>query len=174
MAQDNRQPVQQSADDQPIGHGQKFFSWQFLEFENYERTVGWYVGAAVIVIGLLIFSVVTGNMLFALLIILAALTIVLFRRRNREISFAITEDGVEVDSQFYDYGRIKSFYIIYQPPTVKTLYFELKGTFSPRVPINLQTQNPLAIREVLLRYLTEDLDHEDEPTSDVFGRMLKL
>jgi hypothetical protein len=34
--------------------------------------------------------------------------------------------------------------------------------------------NPIKVREILLDYLEEDLDQENEPLSDGLGRMLKL
>ena len=90
------------------------------------------------------------------------------------VSFKITEDGIVINGKLYEYKVIKNFYIIYEPPEVKTLYFEPKSLLSPRIPIALEDQNPVEIRQILRQYLTEDIDREDEPVSDQTSRLLKL
>ena len=90
------------------------------------------------------------------------------------VSFKITEDGIAINGKLYEYKVIKNFYIIYEPPEVKTLYFEPKSLLSPRIPIALEDQNPVEIRQILRQYLTEDIDREDEPVSDQTSRLLKL
>lgn len=155
-------------------HGEVFFNWQFFEFPQYEREKSWYVWGGIIVGLLLVYSIITINFLFGLIIIISTLIVLMFQRSNNEVEFKIAEDGILVNQKFYDYKEIKNFYIIYEPPEVKTLYFEPKSIFQPRLPISLETQDPVKIREVLLQYLSEDLDREDEPVSDQASRLFKL
>lgn len=155
-------------------YGKILFSWKFSEFPQYERNKNWYIWAGIAVTCLLIFSIATFNFLFGLFTIIASLIILMFQRSNNEIEFKIAEDGIAINKTFYDYKDIKNFYIIYQPPEVKTLYFEPKSIFKPRIPIDLTSQDPVAIRETLKLYLEEDLDREDEPVSDQTHRLLKL
>jgi len=164
----------QDQKNQKEDRGEVFFNWTFSEFPKYERSGSWYFGATVLVIILLIYALFSANFLFAVIIIVSSLVILMFQRSDNKIDFKITEDGIVVGKQFYDYADVKNFYIIYQPPTVKTLYFERKGTLRPRIPIQLEDQNPVKIRETLLNYLQEDLDHENEPTSDQLSRRFKL
>jgi hypothetical protein len=159
-------------DDQDFG--KVFFGWQFSEFPKYERKRGWYIWGAIVVVLFVVYSIATANFLFALITIISALTVLLFKQSDNFIDFKITEDGIVVDKKFYEYKEIKNFYIIYEPPEVKTLYFEPKSFFSPRIPIHLEDQNPVLIRKTLLQYLDEDLDRENEPTSDQFSRLFKL
>jgi hypothetical protein len=155
-------------------YGQTFFSWKFFEHPKRDRDKKWYITGSIIVILVLIYSIFTFNFLFALIAVIAALIILLFERNNNEIEFKITEDGILLSKKFYEYKDLKNFYIIYQPPAVKTLYFEPKGLFIPRIPIPLENQNPVKIRETLLKYLEEDLEKEEEPISDFFSRIFKL
>jgi len=155
-------------------HGEVLFSWKFPEFPKYERNRSWYIWGAVIVALFIIYSIVTLNFLFGLITIIAALIIIMFQRSNNEVEFRIAEDGILVNKRFYDYSKIKNFYIIYEPPEVKTLYFEPKSLFDPRIPISLEDQNPVEIREVLRQYLEEDIERENEPISDQTSRMFKL
>ena len=155
-------------------HGEIFFSWKFFEFFQHQREKNWYIWFGLIVALLLLYSILTANLLFGLITIISALIILMFQRSTNEVEFQITEDGILVNKKFYDYKIIKNFYIIYEPPEVKILYFELKGFFSPRIPVSLENQDPVKIREVLQQYLEEDLDRDNEPISDQTSRMLKL
>ena len=155
-------------------YGEVLFKWSFPEFERHQREQGWYVGAAVIVVLLIIYSIWAANFLFGLITIITALTVLLFHNSDNIVKFKITEDGLFVNNKFFDYKEINNFYIIYEPPQVKMLYFEPKSIFNPRIPIPLEDQDPVKIREVLRRYLQEDLEKENEPTSDQMSRWLKL
>jgi hypothetical protein len=155
-------------------YGQVFFSWQFPEFASYQREKRWYIWGAIILVFFLGFSIYSANPLFALITVISALIILLVQRVNNNVNFEITEDGITLNDRFVPYKNIKDFYIIYNPPEVKTLYFEPKSWFNPRIPIPLFDQNPVKIREILRRYLDEDLERENEPTSDQFSRMFKL
>ncbi len=157
-----------------LDYGQVYFNWKFPEFPKYERGQGWYFWGGVVVVVLVIYSIISANFLFGLITIIAALIILMFHRSNEEVDFKITEDGILVNKKMYEYKKLKNFYIIYNPPEVKTLYFEPKSWFEPRIPIFLADQDPVKIREALLRYLDEDIDREDEPVSDQTSRTFKL
>ncbi|OGY53747.1 MAG: hypothetical protein A3H67_02085 [Candidatus Buchananbacteria bacterium RIFCSPLOWO2_02_FULL_46_11b] len=154
--------------------GETLFAWKFSEFPKHERGKNWYLAAGGVVVLLLLYSVFTANFLFALISIMAALIVLLFQRSNKEAEFKICEDGILVNDKFFDYKIIKHFYIIYEPPEIKTLYFEPKSLLNPRIPISLEDQNPVVIREALQQYLVEDIDHENEPISDQILRIFKL
>lgn len=178
-------------------HGKILASWKFSEFIKPERTKAWYFWALLIVGGLFIWAIITFNFLFALVILMIVFILLLHNKREpQELEFKITEDGLViarslnrnegrqsnpvvndkaiVSQRFYSYKEIKSFYIIYEPPQVKTLYFQLKSSLRPRLSIPLETQNPLKIRKILLKYLEEDLEKDTEPLSDQLARILKL
>jgi len=169
-------------------YGKTHFSWSFSEFNQYERSKDWYIKVGLVVFGLLMYALLdpqislfapylrfTGpNYLFGFLIILFSLLILMYHRNTDTVEFKITEDGVLVNDKLHQYKDIKNFYIIYDPPTVKTLYFEPKSFFNPRIPINLTDQNPVAIRELLKQYLEENVDRENEPVSEQVSRLFKF
>lgn len=150
------------------------FEWGFKEFNDSGRSRNWYVYSVLVVAALLVFSFFSANILFGLLVIISYLLILLFHRSQNEVSFRITQDGIAVNQRFYPYEDIKNFYIIYNPPEVKTLYFEPKSPVNPRIPVPLHDQNPVAIRDWLLKFVDENLDREFEPVSDQISRLLKL
>ncbi len=155
--------------------GKILSQWSFPEFVKYKRSRRWYAVAILITAVLLIYALVTSNILFATIIIIASIIFVLNEKReSKTIHFKISEEGIVVDNVLYEWPEIKNFWIIYEPDKVKNIYFEFKSLLLPRLPIPLQDQDPVAIREILLDYIDEDIDREGEPISDGLGRMLKL
>lgn len=116
----------------------------------------------------------SGNYVFVLLLVLFALTFYLVGRHPQAVRCTVSVDGVTVGRTFYPYGELKCFWIIYQPPEVKTLYLEFTNLLKPRLPIPLEDQNPVSIRHYLMDYIPEDLNQQEEPVWDQISRILKL
>ena len=150
-------------------------SWVVDESRRYEKGLGWYIGAIAIGGGLLLYAVISANFLFALIILMVALVIYMTSLRGPEkTSVSITEDGVEIGETMYRYRDMSRFWFIYEPPEVKSLYLDFKATLKPRIVIPLEDQDPNVIREVMSRYLHEDITEDEEPFADFLGRVLKL
>lgn len=156
-------------------YGEILAFWNFPEHTQHQRGSRWYI-FFIIVIGLLLFySYKTNNILFAVIIIMSAVFLTMHNRSEpRLMELKITEDGILLNDIFYNYSDFKNFAIIYRPSEVKNLYFEFKGTFRPRLTIPLEDQNPNKLRNILLEHLEEDLERENEPTSDFLARIFKI
>jgi hypothetical protein len=156
-------------------HGKIFASWEFPEFIKYQRNTAWYVFTALIGLFLIIYAVYTYNFLFAFIIVMLGFILVIYMAKEpMTVRFIITEDGLELNHHFYSYKEVDTFWIIYEPPEVKNLYFDFKSTLKPSFSIPLLNQDPLEIRTVLLKYLREDLEKEEESTTDLLERKFKL
>ena len=166
------------ADDNKTPHnpGELLASWDFPEFQKYTRTITWYIVIGLILIGLIIYAINTEGYLFLGIIILYI--IIYFLRAKRDpliLQIKIFEDGIQIsDNTFYEWKDIKQFWIIYEPPGVKNLYLEFNSGFRPSITISLENQNPINIRNVLLQYLMEDTEKENESFSDGLSRLLRL
>ena len=156
------------------GHDRILARWEFPAVPPHRRGRRWYlaVGAAGAVMAA--YGVWTGNYVFVLLLALFALTFHLVWRQPHSVRCEIRQDGVAVGATFYPYRELKRFWILYQPPEVKTLYLEFANPLKPRLPIALEAQNPVEIRHLLMDYLPEDLTHEEEPIWDQMSRIFKL
>jgi len=155
-------------------HGKILAFWSFSEFPQYSRSAGWYFTFGIMTSILILYTIFTKNFLFGVIIIMFTLIIFLHSTKKPDkVSLAITEDGLEVGNNFYLYKEIKKFWIIYEPPDVKNLYFDFKG-LRPTLIIPLENKNPVQIRKILLDYLDEDLEKEDESLSEYLGRKLKI
>lgn len=155
--------------------GEVFANWTFPEYTKYKHSRRWYVWFSILMLGLLIFSLITLNFLFAVIIIIFAVVVFVHDvKEPMQMPFYIGERGIFLGRKFFDYKELKSFWLIYEPKEIKNLYFSPKNFIKPLLPIPLLDQNPLKIREFLLQYLEEDLDQEEEPISEQLGRRFKI
>lgn len=156
-------------------YGRILALWEFPEFIKHSRSKLWYISFTIVFLALLIYSYLTDNLLFAIiLVIFAVLYLTSSKDDPKTIETALTEEGIFVGSKFIPYEDIQNFYIIYYPPEVKNLYFEPKNILKPRITIPLEKQHPVRIREILLEYLEEDIAKEEMPASESISKILKL
>src|SRR4030042_2591121 len=82
--------------------GKLLLSWSFPEFTKYERSKRWYITASAITILFLFYSVFTFNFLLAVIVVMAAMIVLMREKADpRDISFSITERGIEIGEKFY-------------------------------------------------------------------------
>ena len=105
-------------------YGEIFFQWKIPEYTEHQRSNKWYVYMIVLALVLMIYSWYERNPFFALIIILAIFIAFLKHYyETKKLNFMITEDGIITGEQFFPYTNIDSFFIIYDPPYVKKLFF---------------------------------------------------
>ncbi len=155
--------------------GEILQEWTIQEYEQPERGAPWYVVMILLGMSIVAYALFTGNFLFALIIILFA--IILFLRAHQEpaqVRFQITDLGVTVGSRFYPYLELEDFYLIYNPPEVKTLFLHPKSVWRPILRVPLLDKNPLEVKHSLREFLPENMEKEEEPLSDKFARNWRL
>lgn len=155
--------------------GDIVFDWEVNEYEKHDRSKRWYVIMAVVGLALLLFSVISGNYLFALIVVLFGIVLFLQdMQQPMQVPFAITEAGIVVGSTYYPFKELTTYWVIYNPPEVKNIYFSTNSVLRHRLQIPLLDNDPRPIRDFLNQFLVEDLEQEEEPLSDRLGRMFKL
>jgi hypothetical protein len=166
-------PRDLSRENLPVG--ELVFDWEVPEYEKYERTKRWYLIMGVVGVSLIVYSIVSTNYLFALVIILFCIVTYLHEAQEPlAIRFAVTTTGIILGRKYYRYSELKDFWIIYEPGEVKNLYFTLNNAVKHRLQVPLLDNDPVAIREELKKFLKEDLMQEEEPFSDRLSRILQL
>ncbi|MBT3817598.1 MAG: hypothetical protein HOE80_00740 [Candidatus Magasanikbacteria bacterium] len=151
--------------------GDVLHEWAMPEYETYDRGKRWYILMAIVGTLLVVYGLFTGDFLFTLIIVLAAIILFLQDKQDPvDVPFAITEIGIVLGDRLYEFSDLGAFYIIYKPPKVKVLFFETKSILRPTLRILLKDENPIDVRKTLLEYMDEDLEKEDEPASDTFAR----
>lgn len=158
----------------PPAHGKTLHTWAFPEFTAHKRDRRWYTIAGVLAAIALLWAVYDGNVLFAIILLIAAIVYVMIGvRKPRQLTATFTEDGVSVDRAFYRWEEIDRFWLVYEPPIVKRLYLAFKAPLRPTLTIDLEQQNPVPLRKTLLTYLKED-PNGAEPLGDQVARTFKL
>ena len=154
--------------------GNVYLEWNMAEFQKPKRTTSWYFVMIAIAGFLIIYSIFTANFLFALIVIIAVFILLLkIFEQPRKLKIQIADSGIIIGNQYIRYEQINSFWLIYDPPIVKKLFFSLK-TLMPDISIDLDDVNPVAIRKRLLKYLDEDLEKEYQTIDDQLETILKL
>lgn len=158
-----------------VNIGDVQYEWSVKEYERHERGKNWYLIMSVLALLLIGYGVVSGNYLFALITVLFG--IILFMQdmvEPMEVYFALTNTGIVVGKKFYRYSELNNFWIIYNPPFTKNLYFGQNSILRHRIQVPLYDFDPRPIREYLVQYLQEDLEQEEEPLSDRMSRLMKI
>lgn len=159
--------------DVSIGNVQ--YEWSVKEYERHERGRNWYILMAVFGVIMVVYGVLSGNYLFALITVLFG--IILFMQdmvEPMDVYFALTNTGVVVGKKFYRYSELNNFWIIYNPPFTKNLYFSQSSWLRHRIQVPLYDFDPRPVREYLMQFLEEDLEQEEEPLSDRVSRLMKI
>lgn len=155
--------------------GDVIHQWTIQEYDQHQRGVRWYV--LMITAGMLfvIYGLMSNNFLFSLIIILAGIIMFIQSHQTpQQVLFQITELGIVVGHKFYNYSELKNFYIVYQPPEIKNLFFMTESNVHPILSVPLLDINPVQVRETLLEFMNEDLDTEKEPLSVTIARRWRI
>jgi len=156
-------------------HGETYLSWEVDEYPKYRHSFAWYAVAGLAGLGLLWYALATVNFLFALIVIIFAIVVVLSGTREpHRIPVALTEDGIEMGTRFYPYREFDRFWIVYEPPLVKTMYLESRSAMRPPFGVPLEDVNPNTVRQTMVAVVREDLEQDNEPFSDSLARLLRI
>ncbi len=161
---------------QSIDVGKELITWSFPEYQQYDRGPLWYLVTLILASGLMAFAYQDRNFLFIVMILLVLFILFTHHRRDPlRLTIALHERGVHIGRDFFLYRDIASFAVLYEPPHVKKLYLFPKNSLLQReYSIPLMNTNPLEVRKILLDYVREDLEKEEESTHESLSRLLKF
>lgn len=149
-----------------------FFEWEPLEFREAPRNDNWYLWLGIAAAILITISILTKTYIVAVTFFLLAVVLVMFAQKPvKRMKVRITDTGIEVRGRFYPYHTLKQFWVFYDPPHLTTLNFSQREKISLNINIELEEQDPVAIRDLLLQYLPED-ENKEEDFVDTVARHL--
>ncbi|MFZ5365238.1 MAG: hypothetical protein ACOZBH_03540 [Patescibacteria group bacterium] len=155
--------------------GKILIDWDFPEYYQYARSKKWYIAAAILIMFFLTYAIWVKNILFAIILVLAAFISVLQQfQKPKQLTAAVTDMGIMVGDKLYPYAEIKKFWIIYNPPMAKLMYLDFNNPLKKTLPVPLEKVDPVKLREILNRYLKEDLEKEEEELGDRMARVFKI
>jgi hypothetical protein len=158
-----------------VNIGEVVYEWELQEYEQPERSARWYWVMGSVAAALLVYAVVSADYLFGLFV--ALLAIIMFLRTTQApaaVPFAMTTTGIVLGKKYFRFSELSKFWIIYNPPQTKNLYFSTQSWMKHRLTVPLYDFDPVPVREFLGQYLVEDLEQEEEPFVDQMGRLLGL
>lgn len=148
--------------------------WQVPEYPQYTRGRGWYVWAAVIGLALLIYAVIAGNFLFALIVIIGVLISVISSwKPPKMVELRLYEDGVKLDSVYYPWEKFQSYWVVKNEETTN-LGLDLKNWLRSDIYVPVKGHTLEDVEKFLSQYLKKNPDRKEEPLSYFLGRKLKI
>jgi hypothetical protein len=152
----------------------KEISWMSPEFRDYQKHPLWFVTFALVTALLVMYGIYTKSWTTSLAFLLMGIMGVVYAsQKPRLLKVKVSGAGVQLQNLLYNYRIIKKFWIVYNPPEVKTLYLETSAYLNSIVKIELGNQDPTQLRNYLKQYLEEDLDQQ-ESIVDIISRKLKF
>ncbi|MEK7552475.1 MAG: DUF5673 domain-containing protein [Patescibacteria group bacterium] len=135
-------------------------SWTGPEYINREKGSEWYLAVVIITAGIIISAILLKNYIFAVFILLAAFTLILFAsKKPRIIEIKINEQGILCDKYFYPFSALESFWIEENASHHK-LILKSKKILMPYISLPIQPDEIEIVQEFLRNYLTEEQLHE--------------
>jgi hypothetical protein len=139
-------------------------SWDAPERHYTEKNSDWYWAVGIIAFTAAALAFMFGQVIFGLLIVVAAVTLTLYASvPPRNVHVEISDRGITLNNVLYPFLHLESFWI---DPTSYPPKILLKShkTFMPFVHIHINAEvNPEDVRNILLTYIAET-EHE-EPLS---------
>jgi len=138
--------------------------WSTYEHDHIERAADWYWALGIVTISVVIISILLHNVLFAIIFVLAAFTIILLARREPElISFEISDKGIRINKTLHRYKEIISFWVEDEIGDRPLLLVDTTKWSAPNLIIPIEHIDPALVRAYLQERATEK--HMNEPWS---------
>ncbi|MFA7686035.1 MAG: hypothetical protein WCX95_04520 [Candidatus Gracilibacteria bacterium] len=171
---EERQQLIHQIKNAPSAFDQAVITWEAPEYVVHEKGLIWKITMLIIVALIAGLSLYYDSWTFALVIVIFALVHTLVHLEHpRNVQVKISEIGIKVGFRKYSYGKIKAFWVIYEPPFVQTLNLRVEGDFIGEITIQLADQDPAAVREYLISKIPE-MEGKSESLSDILVRLFKI
>lgn len=134
-------------------------TWEALEYNQIEKNTDWYWAVSIIAISVTLISVILGNIIFAIVVVVSTFALIVSARRNPKIvNFEINKQGLYIDNEFRPYSELKSFWVDdnSQHDGISKLYIRQRGMTAGVLHIPLENVDPEEVRNYLLEVLLEE------------------
>ncbi len=158
----------------PSAYDNKIISWVAPEHVRYQRGTLWKVIIGIFLITSIGLGIYYNAWTFSLAVSVFVIAYYLIHRDHpNDVEISISDIGIKVGHRKYPFSRIKSFWLMYEPPHIRTLNIKVHGELAVDISIQLNHQDPSKIREFLIEKIPEKEGHQ-ESFSDIFARLLKI
>lgn len=130
--------------------------WQAHEHEHIERGSDWFWALGVVAACIALISIIFGNFLFAVLIIMGAVVLALLARTPPSLTeFEITDRGIRVGNTMHRFEEVLAFWVEDHNVDPPILLVDTTKWLSPNLSIPLVGVDPSAVRAFLLEHAEE-------------------
>ena len=143
---------------------QVVFSWTGQEYEFREKSADWYWAVGIVGGASAIATLLFGNILFAIVIVLITTVVCLLAAKHPDThQFQLTTKGLVVDKLLYPYESLHSFSILEYIDEAKapTLSIHTRKILNPHIVIPLHDVDIIAVYTFLIDMGVEDGKHEE-------------
>ena len=145
-------------------------SWEAPEHHHGEKTNDWFWALGIITISSAVTSIVFGNVLFGMVILLAgAVTTLISVKKPRLVSYSVSLRGIRIGQELHPYSSLKCFFINEENPHHVELLVQSNGMFVPLMIIPLPDD---AVEEI--EYMLEDRLPEEHLEESLGHRLLEF
>jgi hypothetical protein len=110
-------------------------NWEAQEYIAREKNTGWYVGLAMVGLGLSALAVWLQQWTFLALVVVSVIAIVVYSSRPpRMLHYSLSSKGLSEGNKLYDFGQFKAFGVLRDDKRFSIVLTPRKR-FSPRVTV---------------------------------------
>ena len=149
-------------------------TWTAHEYVHSDRNVWWFVGFAVVVVGLIAVDVfLLKSWTFSALVVVMAISLIVYiRRPPRQLTYALSPtEGLYVGERLYSFGEFKAFGLI-QDGEHHSIMLLPRRRFSPGVSVYFPEESGEQIVDILGQQLP--MENLKLDVVDVIVRKLRL
>ncbi len=135
------------------------FSWSAHEYIHRKRSTDWFWAVGIITVSVIVISIILGNILFALLILVGVLSLLVHSiREPKLVLFKLDSRGVHIERKLFPYGTLDSFWVEHNDHygLPSKILIKSKKLAMPLIVIPLDEVDPQDIHDVLDLYLKEE------------------
>lgn len=146
--------------------------WYAPEHIHQIRHPMWFAVFAAIITAIAVIFMLLGNFIAALTIaMIGAYMFVVAQHKPSIVRYRLMTEGVALNTALYHYKHLEAFNIVYEPGNVKTVILKSSRRLVPLIHMEIGDADPVAIREILVQFVHEDV-HLEEPIIDIWARRL--
>lgn len=141
----------------------KKITWETVDHIKEEKSSDWFWILGIVTISIAVLAIFFGNILLALLILLAAVAAILLAHSvPRILEYEISRKGIRAGDTIYSFASLESFWVIDEDGYDRDrILLKSSKMLMPLIIIPLgESVDPEEIREYLLEYLDEEEMYE--------------
>lgn len=136
--------------------------WEAPEHHHGPKSSDWFWVLGIMVISGAIASVLFNNILLALVILIGGAVMgILATRPPKTVTFAVTQRGIRIDSNFYPYTTLETYFIDEHPMIGDQLLIRSQKMFMPLLILPLPEDDVDEIEAIIAERIPEE--HIEEP-----------